>query len=287
MIKKANKHKGLDPQLKLTERLQQIGENPIATSLLVFFLLSIVVIGLSLPYYLSNFKEFYQQVLAEAHGMLFDIAVIGILIFWLNYQGEKRRRIRTYLDEIDDFRLWNSEEAAYRTAGNIKRLNRHKIYDLNLAHCHIARTNLNDAILKRANLNLADFSHSMLIGSNFEESRLNQTSFKKAHLNQSILCNAYANGADFSAAFLINADLRNTSLIKANFENAILMEAQLNNCDLKEANFRNCNLFRADLRGALGLSTEQLREAKNLHMAKLDERIQVELKASYPELLEK
>lgn len=34
--------------------------------------------------------------------MLFDIAVIGILIFWLNKNGEKRQRIRTYKDEIDE-----------------------------------------------------------------------------------------------------------------------------------------------------------------------------------------
>ena len=43
--------------------------------------------------------------MAEAHGMIFDIAVIGILIFWLNKNGETRQRIRTYKDEIDDFQF--------------------------------------------------------------------------------------------------------------------------------------------------------------------------------------
>ena len=63
--------------------------------------------------------------------MLFDVAIIGILIFWLNKIGEERRRIKTYLDEIDDFRLWESDEAAFRTVGNIKRLNQNKIYNIN------------------------------------------------------------------------------------------------------------------------------------------------------------
>ena len=50
-----------------------------------------MVIGLSLPYYINEFDTFIQQVLAEAHGMIFDIAVIGILIFWLNQNGEIRQ----------------------------------------------------------------------------------------------------------------------------------------------------------------------------------------------------
>ena len=66
--------------------------------------------------------------------MILDIAVIVILILWLNQNGEIRQRIRTYKDEIDDFRLWESEEAAFRTVGNIKRLNRHKIHDINLVN---------------------------------------------------------------------------------------------------------------------------------------------------------
>ncbi|MEO1655676.1 MAG: pentapeptide repeat-containing protein, partial [Bacteroidota bacterium] len=90
---------------RITDFFHKANGNPISTSLLVLIVLSFVVIGLSLPYYLHDFDEFYMQVLAEAHGMLFDIAIIGILIFWLNNQGETRRRIRMYMDEIDDFRL--------------------------------------------------------------------------------------------------------------------------------------------------------------------------------------
>src|SRR5690606_40722404 len=113
------------------------------------------------------------QVLAEAHGMIFDIAVIGILIFWLNKNGETRQRIRTYKDEIDDFRLWESEEAAFRTVGNIKRLNRHKIYEINLVNCYLTRTNLNYVNLSGSNLNSSHVSQPTLIDSNFDNERLN------------------------------------------------------------------------------------------------------------------
>ena len=167
---------------RLTEigkKIYSISEKPILTSTIVLLVLGIIVILASLPYYKANFYGFYGQVLAEAHGMIFDIAVIGILIFWLNKTGEKRSRIRTYKDEIDDFRLWESEEAAFRTVGNIKRLNRHKLFNINLAHSYLVKTNLNYVKLIGANLNYANVFNSALIDVNFENARLNQTNFEK------------------------------------------------------------------------------------------------------------
>ena len=71
------------------KKVYSISEQPILTSTIVLIFVSILVLSLSLPYYRDNFYSFYGQVLAEAHGMIFDIAVIGILIFWLNKTGEK------------------------------------------------------------------------------------------------------------------------------------------------------------------------------------------------------
>lgn len=127
---------------KLSEKFNSIIEKPLLTSTLVLVLITILVLSLSLKYYLYDFDAFWAQVLAEAHGMIFDIAVIGILIFWLNENGQIRQRIRFYKDEIDDFRLWESEEAAFRTVGNIKRLNRHNIHEINLVNCFLSKTNL-------------------------------------------------------------------------------------------------------------------------------------------------
>jgi uncharacterized protein YjbI with pentapeptide repeats len=246
---------------------------------------TILVLGLSMPYYISDYKSFIPQVLAEAHGMIFDIAVIGILIFWLNQNGEVRQRIRTYRDEIDDFRLWESEEAAFRTVGNIKRLNRHGIHEVNLVNCFLARTNLNYANLKGSNLNSANISQSSLIEANLENTRLNQTNLENSNLNQVNLKNGYASGANFKDAFLIKAQFEGAFLIKANFNNAYLMEANLCNCYLMGADFENASLYKADLRGAKGLTVEQLSKAKTLYLAKFDDEVLEQIKTSVPELV--
>lgn len=270
---------------KIHELFNSIIEKPLLTSTLVLILVTIVVLGLSLPYYLNEFDTFIQQILAEAHGMIFDIAVIGILIFWLNQNGEIRRRIRTYKDEIDDFRLWESEEAAFRTVGNIKRLNRHKIHEINLVNCHLPRTNLNYANLAGSNMNSANISQSSLIESILENARLNQTNFENSNLNQANLRGAYASGANFKDAFLIKAHFENAFLIKANFNNAFLMEANLQNCYLMGADFENASLYKADLRGAKGLTVEQLSKVKTLYLARFDDEILEQIKTNLPELV--
>ncbi|HTJ49040.1 MAG TPA: pentapeptide repeat-containing protein [Cyclobacteriaceae bacterium] len=276
----------LDKRLKkLNEVFNGIIEKPLLTSSIVLIVVAIIVLSLSLPYYLHDFDSFIPQVLAEAHGMIFDIAVFSILIFWLNQNGERRQRIRTYKDEIDDFRLWESEEAAFRTVGNIKRLNRHKIHEINLVNCHLPRTNLNYVNLSGSNLNSANISQSTLIEANLENARLNQTNFENSNLNQANLKSAYASGAIFKDSFMIKAQFDGAFLIKANFNNAFLMEANLQNCYVMGADFENASLYKADLRGAKGLTVEQLSKVKTLYLAKFDDEILEQVKTTLPELV--
>ncbi len=270
---------------KLRDTFDNIVERPLLTSTIVLVLIAVVVLGLSARYYIEDYENFIPQVLAEAHGMIFDIAVIGILIFWLNQNGEIRQRIRTYRDEIDDFRLWESEEAAFRTVGNIKRLNRHKIYEINLVNSFLTRTNLNYVNLKGSNLNSANISQSSLIEANLENTRLNQTNLENSNLNQINLKGAYASGANFKDAYLIKAQFEGAFLIKANFNNAYLMEACLQNCYLMGADFENASLYKADLRGAKGLTIEQLSKAKTLYLAKFDDELLDEINTNIPELV--
>jgi hypothetical protein len=272
---------------ELSKRMYDISEKPILTSTIVLVFVTIIVVSISMPYYLNEFHTFFAQVLAEAHGMIFDILIIGILIFWLNKTGEKRSRIRTYKDEIDDFRLWESEEAAFRTVGNIKRLNRHKLYNINLAHSYLVKTNLNYVKLIGANLNYANLFNSAMIDVDLENARLNQTNFENCNMNQSNFSKAYANGAIFKDAYLIKANFEKAFLIKADFNNAFLMEANLQGAYLTGADFTNANLYKADLRGARGLSIEALANARTLYLAKFDDEVAQTMLQDFPELVGK
>ncbi len=63
-------------------------DHPILTAFVVFILASAAVTGatLLLPSYWGEGRYdqgFLRNILVEAHGMLFDILVIGIFILWL------------------------------------------------------------------------------------------------------------------------------------------------------------------------------------------------------------
>lgn len=270
----------------LIDRANYIVEKPLLTSLLVLVMITLIVGGLSFEYYLKDIEMFWPQILAEAHGMIFDIAIMGILLFWLNQNGATRQRIRTYKDEIDDFRLLESNEAAFRMVGNIKRLNRNKIHEINLVNCYLPRTHLSYINLKGSNMNSANLSNASLLETNLENARLNQTNFENANLNQANLKAAYASGANFKDAFLIKTQFENAFLIKANFTNAYLMEANLQNSYLVGADFENASLYKADFRGAKGLTIEQLAKAKTLYLAKFDDELREQVKELIPELVE-
>jgi len=272
-------------KLNFRKRLDNILERPILTNTIVLIFVLLLVVAISIPYYLKTDIDFLGGVLQEAHGMIFDIAIIGILIFWLNDKGRTQQLIRSYKDEIDDFRMWESQEAAFRTVGNIKRLNRHKIYAIDLVSCYLLKTNLTEVNLKGSNLNSANIAGSILVGANLRDTRLNQTNFENSNMNNASFVRSFASGANFKDSFLIKADFRNSFLIKANFENAYLMEADLRDCHLTGAEFKDANLYKVDFRGAEGLTIEQLAEAKSLYLAQFDPEIKEKVHSLMPELV--
>ena len=63
------------------------------------------------------------------------------------------------------------------------------------------------------------------------------------------------------------------------------MEANLQNSYLMGADFENASLYKADLRGAKGITIEQLVKVKTLYLAKFDEELLEQIKISVPELV--
>lgn len=229
-------------------------------ALLIFFVIVFsLTIGQGKGYYEAGF---YNNLLVEAHGMLFDILVIGIFILALNRLADKQNQNKRYLDEIDDFRGWKSEEAACRIAGNIRRLNRNRYKGkLILVTCYLPSIDLYGAYLRGANLTRARLDGTDLVHANLKE------------------------------AILTDADLSKTKLMAANLEGAKLDRAKLFAADLRGTDLSGvcltgANLERVDLRRCSGLDIDQLSEAKSLYMAKLDPELMEQVKAKCPHLLE-
>lgn len=175
--------------------------NPVFISFAVFVGCVLFVSGFSLGLGFYAKREFWEGLLVEAHGMLFDILIIGILVLWLNLKGEKLREIQRYKNEIDDFREWKSEEAMYRIVGNIKRLNKLGITEIPLHNCYLKGATLRFLNLSKAQLNGANFVDADLVGTNLQHAIIDMADFSNANLMEANFFVEYFLEAKFDGAF--------------------------------------------------------------------------------------
>lgn len=275
----------------------KIVEKPVVIAFILLVIVGFFVSTTSLKRGNIYKGKFLDDILVEGHGLVFDIFIFGILIVVFNIIGEKKREIKRYKEEIDDYRIWEEKEATFRIAGNIKRLNRLGVTGINLKHCY-----LENAKLQRARFQKADFLEADLMGADLRETDfrgadLRGVNLKKTNLRLANLRGANLRGANLSGANLRGADLRSANLIGANISGANLRGADLNEADLRgadfresdllEANFGGANLKGADLQGTKNLNIEQLSLVKTLYKAILNEGLMRIITEKHPNLLER
>ena len=97
-------------------------ESPVVFALCLV-VIAVAMLALSHIWY-GGWDELWQGVYVEATGATMDLAVFGILIALVAARRERNREIGAQEDVIDDFKKWDTEEARYRIAGSVRRLNR-------------------------------------------------------------------------------------------------------------------------------------------------------------------
>ena len=241
-------------------------ERPVFLAFCVFLGAALVVIPLSLPFYLHDTASFLENIAAEAHGMVFDLLVIGWFMLWLNRLAERRLRTDRYREEIDDYLGWRSAEATHRIAGNIRRLNRAGVRsrlklteaylkDANLTGAYLEKADLWGASLASAQLGEARLSDATLAGADLRNAQLERatlvrTDLRGANLTDADLERAFLEEADLRGATLTGADLQFASLPRANLERARLIGTNLRGGHLEQANLRGADFEGATLHGA-------------------------------------
>lgn len=210
-------------------------DNPVLLAFIVFLTATVIVIPASLHYYIDETDAFLMNVMAEAHGTVFDLLIIGWFLLWVNKLAERRVRNNRYREEIDDYLGWKSPEATHRIAGNIRRLNRSGVRE---------RMRLTEAYLFGANLGGAQLKEADLWGANLEGANLRGATLEGVNLR----------GANLTGANLQDAELKGTDFLGANLTGALLPEGN----DLFSAFEKTKTLFGAEFPPEVG---EKLQEA--------------------------
>lgn len=305
---------------------QLAAANPVLVAFIVFLVAASVVVPLSMIFWLTEPEAFLKNVVAESHGTLFDLFIIGWFLMWLGRRAERAMTTRRYREEIDDFLGWKSPEASHRIAMNLRKLNRSGARKgIRLTEGHLRGVILKEVSLSESEAWGVDFSDAMLEGSNLSGSNIGGGTFDRALLQRASFFGADCRGASFSdaemkyanvtAADMRGADLSGVDLQfaeghRVDFRQATLAQSSLRQADLRSsrfdgadcsvtgfeetilsgASFEGADLSGADLTGArFGTISEAvavLSKAATLHGARIDDDVRVELLRKSPHLFD-
>ncbi|MCG6893680.1 MAG: pentapeptide repeat-containing protein [Desulfobacteraceae bacterium] len=225
---------------------------PVAAAAALFVTVAALVVGGSMLWFRRNAwpEDFAERLIVQAYGSLFVAALLlGVGMLWF-FLRRRRRDIGRLQEIIDDFRDWNSLEAAYRIAGCIRRLNRFGVGQMDLSRCTLRHMHLREAGLAGA--------------------RMVHTRLRGAVLSMADLHDADLNGADLRGAFLWKSRLSGAILSFADLRGANLEHADCRGALLQGVRLEGARVGGCDLTGVQGLEPEQLSGTVGWEEAKLD-----------------
>jgi len=273
---------------------------PVVLGLLVFCLVVAVGWRIWIP-------EFFSDLWVEFCGLIFDIVFILLIFSSFEHRRQKILQRQTQHDIIEDYKRWDSEEARFRLAGAIRRLNKMGVTGINLSGARISDFS---------------FSHnniSSLKGSTFYDGtwgeRVGDGSvvLKKVDFSDvdcwSVVFSPYdpfsglplnvQRYARFEDCYFINADLREAKFNGASLKwteappdshDEIIGDPEtgdyavsqvswgpFDGSDLTGASFVGCVFENADFRGATGVDEADFSGARGLETCEFDD---AEIKAA-------
>jgi uncharacterized protein YjbI with pentapeptide repeats len=208
--------------------------------------------------------------------------------FWVNARLWRANLEGVYLSE-SDLRGANLREARLHDAVLDRVQAGHAIFvsadarAINLSGADLRAADLSYGIFEGATLSNAKLNGASMYAINLRDAQLLRTDLSRADvrdakLERAALSLANLQDADFSAAKLVQANLTGAQLhgaifLDTQFKNADLRGALLTGAVVREAHLDGVNVEGADLRGAIGLTVDQVCSTINWRAALLDNEI--------------
>lgn len=131
-------------------------------------------------------QNFWENVIVEAHGMLFDILILTFILYVIQTAAskatEKNNKIETIQDKIDAIRNWKSEEASRKIENYIKKLIFLGASKIDASNCFVESSNFSNVDLSNVN-----FENAILNNSNLMNSKIENTSIKNSQMKNIII----------------------------------------------------------------------------------------------------
>jgi uncharacterized protein YjbI with pentapeptide repeats len=233
--------------------------------------------------------DWSEQGLAAIHGIRLNQMSLRYArayhTFWVNARLWRANLEGVYLSE-SDLRGANLREARLHDAVLDRVQAGHAVFvsadarAINLSGADLRAADLSYGIFEGATLSNAKLNGASMYAINLRDAQLLRTDLSRADvrdakLERAMLSLADLQDADFSAAKLVQANLTGAQLrggifLDTQFKNADLRGAILTGAVVREAHLDGVNVEGTDLRGAIGLTVEQVCSTANWRSALLD-----------------
>ncbi|MDM0012002.1 pentapeptide repeat-containing protein [Variovorax sp. J22P168] len=213
-------------------------------------------------------REFFENVLVEAHGALIDLFVIGVVLFWFERRRDAANTIKSHMHTLADLRFYRGPDASYRILGQLKRLVELGVQSFQLPEAILNEVEISDVSLKDSNLRAVNFANTTLLRVTLENCQCEAAIFAGARFRHVVLSNVNLRRAKFQGAQLNGCNFSGCELQMADFTNADLRSAIFRDVDCRGVKFKNADLRSANFIGAKNLDPEALKEAKNFKYVK-------------------
>ncbi len=214
-------------------------------------------------------RDFFENVLVEAHGAAIDLFVVGVVMYWFEKRRADADTLKSHMNALADLRFYRGTDASYRLLGQMKRLIELGVSSFQLPEAALNNVEISDLTLRDSNLRAANFANTTLNRVTFENCECDAAIFAGSRFQHATLRNVKIRRAKFQDARLNGCDFSNCELQRADFTNADLRSAIFRGVDCQGVTFRNADLRSANFIGARNISPEAFKDARNSKYVKL------------------
>ncbi len=239
----------------------------------------------------GDYKNIEQGIYAEAWGTLFDLILVVFVLGLFETMRNKKETIKRYIEEIDDFKRWDSDEARMRIAGIVRRLGKLGKHDIDFIGAKLngfsfLQNDIRDISGSTFHSHAwTDFGKKTLLdGSEFRGINCSKVTFSRSIFDGAIL-GLTAENMQFSDSNLIDATfegarLKWTNVVVDEYDwydydqeqtRIPIYKPAFGGANLMRTSFKYAELTSADFRDALNVELANFTETKGLESCFFDD----------------
>ncbi|WP_312253766.1 pentapeptide repeat-containing protein [Stutzerimonas nitrititolerans] len=271
-------------------------DNPIKTAALIFILVVIFVFSITagwgwvsgnvLPTTTLGLYDrgFWENVLVEMHGMIVELAVVGILLLWLDGRRDKKKNLDQCREDLKNYARLDFPEAHLKKIGALKTLIEANEAGLDARYLHLSGRTLTE-------INIADWN---LIGLKINGGKLEASIFTGVDARSSKFVQCKIKNTTFEGGSLYRCKFEGARLRQVVFRNVRIESAEFTRCDMQSTvfdgvslqgvKFEGANLDNCSFKSALDIDVHELSRAATLNHIAINDELLIQLIALRPDM---